>query len=172
MDVDLSLLPDDFEDCLTSNHEILLRSPFRLLDLPPELWIRVCELAVIRPKSIVLGRESDFADMAKIVRQPNITRACRLLRSEALPVFYGLNEFEMVHNYLVPCPRHFLIAIGATNLRKIGTILIHSNCSHQWWENTFQRGKIKCKVEIIGTNLEYMAPLSWRGLHTYRVTFV
>lgn len=43
MDIDLSLLPDDFEDCLTTSHEIMLRLPFRLLDLPPELWIKIVE---------------------------------------------------------------------------------------------------------------------------------
>ncbi|KAI5370231.1 hypothetical protein Slin15195_G011090 [Septoria linicola] len=171
MEADFSLLSDDFEDCLTCNYDILLRSPFRLLDLPPELWLLVCEYAVIRSAPFVVGRESELFQMARILRQPSITRTSRLLRVEALPIFYAVNEFEMIHNFSVPCPRHFLTAIGGINLRTMGSLLMHSNCDKDFWEGTCQRGGIKCEVEMVGTNLRNIGSLSWNGLNTFRINF-
>jgi len=50
MDADLSLLDDDFENLLLGDEP----GPFRLLDLPPEIWLRVCEFAVVRRQPIFL----------------------------------------------------------------------------------------------------------------------
>lgn len=115
MEADFSLLSDDFEDLFCTPHQIQLRSPFRLLDLPPELWTRVCEFAVTKHDKIRVGKEPKPADQEAVTRQPAITRTCRVLRIEALPMFYALNTFEMLHCFGVPCPRKWIQAIGATH---------------------------------------------------------
>lgn len=148
MDGDLRLLPAEFEDVFHSDHDLLLRSPFRLFDLPPELWLRICELAVIKATPIQCGRESRLRDSAAIVRQPAIIRTCRLLRREGLPIFYAANDFEMVHSYNVPCPRAWLAAIGARALAGMRTLTMHSNCQTDFWEGSFLRAGIQCHVEF------------------------
>ena len=170
---DFSLLSDDFEDCFVSEMDILRRTPFRLFDLPPELWIRICELAVVKSRPILIGHQTNLKDMARVARQPNITRTCRALRYEALPLFYALNEWEMTHNYSVPCPRRFLHAIGAKNLHKMGTLLMHSNCDIEFWKDTCERGLVKCEVEQIGTigqKPKYLDSPFWHW--TFRFTFI
>lgn len=112
MDADFALLDDDFEDLLVSDYEIQLRSPFRLFDLPPELWLRIGEFAVIREKPMVLSRNLYGVDQERIVRQPAITKTCRLLRQETLPLFYSLNEFAMIGCGQGPILDRWLVAIG------------------------------------------------------------
>ncbi|KAF2773402.1 hypothetical protein EJ03DRAFT_347912 [Teratosphaeria nubilosa] len=53
------------------------QQPFRLLDLPPELWSRVCYFATAS------------------VQHPATTRTCRTLRAEALPMYYAKMEFAI-----------------------------------------------------------------------------
>jgi len=69
--------------------------PFRLLDLPPELWIYIAELAVTDDDDAVvnlgLSRKADF--VLSEAKQPDITRVCKALRKEALPHFYRCNKF-------------------------------------------------------------------------------
>ncbi|EME88775.1 uncharacterized protein MYCFIDRAFT_170351 [Pseudocercospora fijiensis CIRAD86] len=63
---------------------------FRLLDLPPELVVRIVEYAVITSsKECPLEFKPDSAV------QPAITRACRLLRAEGVKLFYGSNYFVL-----------------------------------------------------------------------------
>lgn len=170
MDGDLSLLPNDFEDCFVSDIDILRRTPFRLLDLPPELWVRICEFAVLKSCPIVIGHQTDMKDMARVALQPSITRTCRVLRHEALPLFYTLNSWEMIHNYSVPCPRRFLHAIGATNLHKM-TLLMHSNCDIEFWKDTCKRWLVECEVEQT-CKIGHSKHVAGRGWYwTFRITF-
>ncbi|GIZ37431.1 hypothetical protein CKM354_000087700 [Cercospora kikuchii] len=77
--------------------------PFRLLDLPPEIVIRVLEFAVSidhKPKLIYdpPGRRSicGFYDTSfELYKQPAITKACHWLRNEGLSIFYSHNRFLM-----------------------------------------------------------------------------
>ncbi|KAK3661622.1 hypothetical protein LTR56_000110 [Elasticomyces elasticus] len=55
--------------------------PFRLLDLPDEIWARITRYAVTSDQRLTLRPKSSA--------QPPIARVCRLLREEALPTFYG-----------------------------------------------------------------------------------
>lgn len=128
MDADFSLLNNDFEDVFCTPHQIQLRSPFRLFDLPPELWLRVCEFAVLKPSPIRVGREPNLKDQVAVTQQPAITRTCRLLRHEALPVFYALNTFEMLHHFGVPCPRKWIEAIGCAHRKRMKSVLM---CKYQ-----------------------------------------
>jgi hypothetical protein len=99
----------------TPTVQIAPNPPFRLLDLPLELVIRVLDFAVIHsskddPINIpdaVARTESRKAPHAsgrpykkatwRLV-QPAITRTCRLLRAEGLPTFYARNVFAAYSN--------------------------------------------------------------------------
>lgn len=124
MEADFALLSDEFEDVFYTPHQIQLRTPFRLLDLPPELWLRICEFAVTKPTAIRVGKEPNPEDQMAVIRQPAITRTSRLLRVEALPMFYALNTFEMLHCFGVPCPRKWITAIGTTNRQRMKSMLM------------------------------------------------
>ncbi|KAK3640924.1 hypothetical protein LTR56_011574 [Elasticomyces elasticus] len=61
--------------------------PCRLLLLPAELRIRIYELAVVEPSSVV-------ACYPKRVKQPALSATCQQIRRECLSVFYGDNTFR------------------------------------------------------------------------------
>ena len=64
--------------------------PFRLLDLPPEIWSNIGKLVVDETETITAyiiyqcARAAEPAD----TRQPAVTRTCRILRSELLAYYY------------------------------------------------------------------------------------
>ncbi|KAK5686346.1 hypothetical protein LTS10_002463 [Elasticomyces elasticus] len=64
---------------------------FRLLDLPPELFVHICRYAIPADKKFVISR-SNYND-GSMIMQPAITRVCKLLREELLPIFYTSNTF-------------------------------------------------------------------------------
>ncbi|KAK4632254.1 hypothetical protein CLAFUW4_03655 [Fulvia fulva] len=69
--------------------------PFRLLDLPPELWVKIGRLVIDRTgtcttQSIMSAfdtRKRQSLDHLRSMR-PAITHTCRTLRDELLPYFY------------------------------------------------------------------------------------
>lgn len=172
MDDDLSLLDDSFEDVFCSTHDLQLRSPFRLLDLPPELWLRICEFAVIKNGPIQVGREPKSRDQMAIVSQPEITRTCRILRSEGLPLFYSTNVFELYHYYGVPCPRIWVLAIGVGNRQRMCTMTMVSGCQKDFWEGSFQRAGIDVEIDYDGPAQTVAALLFRGGLNRYKVSFL
>ena len=72
------------------------RKTFRLLDLPPELWSRICKLVVIRDCTFFLKNPGSVHVTCESTQQPPITRTCWSLRNEALPTFYRRNVFVIV----------------------------------------------------------------------------
>ncbi|KAK0846019.1 hypothetical protein LTS02_015070 [Friedmanniomyces endolithicus] len=62
---------------------------FPLFDLPPELWIRICRFAVLRPAPTVLTAKLPARVFRAKVRQPPITRTCTTIRKETLSHFYA-----------------------------------------------------------------------------------
>jgi hypothetical protein len=164
MNGDLTLLSSEFEDTFVSDYEIILRQPFRLFDLPSELWLKICEFNVVRNKPILLGRESHLYQSTAIVRQPAIAQTCRLLRREALSMFYSINDFGMLHSYGAPCPRQWTIAIGHANRMRMRHLEVRSNCLKDFWEGSFKRAGIDCELELLGP---WLSP----QLNTYQVTF-
>ncbi|KAK4891953.1 hypothetical protein LTR27_009478 [Elasticomyces elasticus] len=62
---------------------------FRLLDLPPELFVRIGRYAIPYNRTLSLGTNGN----GRLVLQPAITRVCKVLREELLPVFYSRNTF-------------------------------------------------------------------------------
>ncbi|KAK3722199.1 hypothetical protein LTR37_002632 [Vermiconidia calcicola] len=68
---------------------------FRLLDLPPELWIKIVKLAVALEddeKCLIL-RGATKARIANHVAQPAISRVCKVIRLETIPHFYQSHRF-------------------------------------------------------------------------------
>ena len=84
MEGDFAILSPELEDVFKSSHELALQRHFRLLDLPPELWLRVLHLAVVYDLPIDPTKAHRLRDQEAIVKQPAILRTCRLLRQEGL----------------------------------------------------------------------------------------
>ncbi|KAK5695748.1 hypothetical protein LTR17_024432 [Elasticomyces elasticus] len=63
---------------------------FRLLDLPPELFLHICRYAIPGGNTHIVSNSGK----KRPVLQPPITRVCQLLREELLPVFYTRNIFN------------------------------------------------------------------------------
>ena len=84
-----------------------------LLDLPPEIWSKICKIAVSWdiPIDVILGsvpclnipeytrtrdgREYRGRAPARAIMQPSITRVCRSIRKECLSHFYETNVFRI-----------------------------------------------------------------------------
>jgi len=115
-------------------------APFRLLDLPNELLLPILDMAVtvsckgnpIRIHYAVRSKKSNVASPAGEIKyrkgahmlmQPAITRVCRLLRNEGLPMFYKQNTFYSWHNrYSFRAVRRWLDDIGqvhASNMMQL-----------------------------------------------------
>ncbi|KAK5691494.1 hypothetical protein LTR97_011487 [Elasticomyces elasticus] len=65
-----------------------LGARFRLLDLPDEIWSRICRLAVSDGDTILLKDYTPPKVFAQAVSQPPITRVCRVIREETLGQYY------------------------------------------------------------------------------------
>ncbi|KAK5126969.1 hypothetical protein LTR85_008327 [Meristemomyces frigidus] len=110
------------DEALRSNasHEGKEATPFRLLDLPPEVWIRICSFAVTNARPILLHEKYFKVHVEHLTRQPNITRVSKQLRAETLPLFYS-NNFFVLHlfGHMVPIWHRWLHAIGRRNRRHL-----------------------------------------------------
>ncbi|EMC93655.1 hypothetical protein BAUCODRAFT_37356 [Baudoinia panamericana UAMH 10762] len=126
-------------------------APFRLLNLPAEIWTQIIALAVIYKDPITITRSSRVKDQQELVRQPAITRTCRVLRLEALPLFYRHNTFEGWHVHHVQCPRDWLVAIGDANRKAMGSFRFCAQFSASFWEGKFARMGVKVVVEECGS---------------------
>ncbi|PPJ60613.1 hypothetical protein CBER1_03654 [Cercospora berteroae] len=80
--------------------------PFRLLDLPPELVVRVLEFALIIDDKAKLKLTpsdrpsgSSYNTSFELYLQPAITKTCHWLRNEGLPIFYSRNRFVVTAQF-------------------------------------------------------------------------
>ncbi|KAK4891949.1 hypothetical protein LTR27_009474 [Elasticomyces elasticus] len=73
-------------------------STFRLLSLPPELWSRICRLAVTCDQPTVIEAHMSSTKAQDTVQQPPITRTCKVIREETIDVFYA-NSFVYEDDY-------------------------------------------------------------------------
>ncbi|EMD00060.1 hypothetical protein BAUCODRAFT_21723 [Baudoinia panamericana UAMH 10762] len=173
MDSNFANLSEEFEQIYLEPQSL---TSFRLFDLPPELWLRICEVAVISPVPVNVTRVPFQQQQAQRVQQPAITRTCRLLRQEALPMFYKNNTFEAWH-FCQPwtCPRQWLLAIGRGNLLQMGRLKIYTQNDKEFWQGCFERAGLKDVEirEVEGAEVEEPCPAhkNHLTLDTVLVTF-
>ncbi|TKA69543.1 hypothetical protein B0A55_06560 [Friedmanniomyces simplex] len=174
MDGDLHHLPNDFEEIFHGDHSL---QTFPLLRLPAEIWLRICEFAVTDSKPINVTKEPKTHDQVALVRQPPLTHTCRLLRHEALPMFYRNNSFEARHfcghfNEHA-CPRRWMAAIGMERLKAMGTFSLHTRMNEGFWVGCFERTGLAARVEVTATNVKGQCPRHSHGkAQTLTVTFL
>ncbi|KAK4892524.1 hypothetical protein LTR27_008988 [Elasticomyces elasticus] len=116
---------------------------FPLLDLPPELWLRIIQTAVQLPSPVTLTVDPWGAEhkppLSKYPRtskryihhlnsghQPALSRVSRLLRKETLAQFYRLNDFEIVEETFNS--GNLISEIGMRNLRNMREVNYRAVC--------------------------------------------
>lgn len=160
-------LDESFESIFDNPIYIRDRFRFRLLDLPAELMVRICQLAVVKPNIIDATQAAKSEHQARMLRQPPIAQTCRMLRRESLRAFYRDNSFEAFHWARHACIRDWLVAIGADNLRAMQTLTFHCKFDNDFWVNKFDEVGIKVKVERAEDQSRAAG-----NLHTLIVTFL
>ncbi|KAK5677489.1 hypothetical protein LTS10_010061 [Elasticomyces elasticus] len=81
-------------------------NPFRLLDLPDELWSRICRLAIAQAEPIFLPESFWRKGFKEAVRPPPITSVCKIVREELLDEFYSTTSFQFQICANVNCAGH------------------------------------------------------------------
>ncbi|KAK3661617.1 hypothetical protein LTR56_000105 [Elasticomyces elasticus] len=81
-------------------------NPFRLLDLPDELWSRICRLAIAQAEPIFLPESFWPEEYKEAVCPPPITRVCKIVREEVLDEFYSNTAFHFQICANVDCAWH------------------------------------------------------------------
>ncbi|EME43896.1 hypothetical protein DOTSEDRAFT_34458 [Dothistroma septosporum NZE10] len=99
--------------------------PFRFLDLLAELRATIYKLVLVEEGTAMIDGECDH-HLRRSGKQPELTRVNRQTRSEALDIFYGLNDFEA---HIQRCDFSFLIgymnAIGQENCKRMQRLELH-----------------------------------------------
>ncbi|TKA31793.1 hypothetical protein B0A50_01872 [Salinomyces thailandicus] len=152
--------------------------PFRLLDLPPELWTRICQLDITRPPSTVITKAAHANTVCRQTTQPPLTRTSRLLRSETLPIFYNLHTFVIVDNYadVDDGVVKWLDSIGKRNRRCLKRLYLA--CRQEEEEPPYfgaeeEEGCWQAQVRVLeGFGAQYeRAELGWWRDEVYRVVY-
>ena len=154
MDADFGALPQDFEDIYGAQSKTR-RSHFNLLDLPIELVLRILELSVVVPRPIKPTFARQCEKQAKLVEQPAITRTCRLLRKEGLPLFYRLNVFEAYQRHGTACVRKWLVAIGHANRCFMKIFIFHAQADVEFWKHKFAACGIEVEIDIMDESSDH-----------------
>ena len=116
---------------------------FRLFDLPPELWIRICRFAVARPGPIVLYHPGLNRNQQLLMQQPPITRASRLLRRETLPFFYSKNTFEVLDSSLHWAPLKWIKSLVYQKRMAMGTVKFRGSYDPADWVQVLEGAGVK-----------------------------
>lgn len=111
------------------------KDTFDLHKIPAELRNAIYGYCVVKPEPISI---SDKANLS----QPEITRVCKQLREESLPIFFGQNTFEHVHPNggsatvlrSLTCLKTWLDNVGTKNLSLIRkmTIVVQKYATEPW----------------------------------------
>ncbi|KAK5127818.1 hypothetical protein LTR85_004934 [Meristemomyces frigidus] len=97
--------------------------PFRFLDLPPELRNRVYDDLVVTEAPLLPSACQHTSRPS--AAQPDITRVCRQIRQEALPMFYGLNQFDVhIHRCDFAYFIDYMDTIGEHNRKHIKIVVL------------------------------------------------
>jgi len=132
----------------------------RLLELPPELrntiWTLACGDSKINPPryGLILNDDPLSPEPASMINQPAITRTCRQIRAEALPIYYAITHFMVF-----PGPRHNLqalhdwLSIIGKDAHHIEQLALSTIVCHGWMTRTahtyvdFQGVKVQITVQ-------------------------
>ncbi|KAI6798132.1 hypothetical protein KC363_g717 [Hortaea werneckii] len=113
----------------SANSAGVMNKPFRLLDLPPELWARICTLAILDPADITIQHAYHPNLVCSQTLQPPLTRTCRVLRGECVPLFYKLVNFIILDEYVdVDGNLKWLRSLGKENRRRFQRLYLASRC--------------------------------------------
>ncbi|KAK5117196.1 hypothetical protein LTR85_008964 [Meristemomyces frigidus] len=102
-----------------------------LLDLPPEIRNCIYEYAVVMPEGEAIEiRTQYYAPHHGQGQQPVITRVCRQLRRETLPMYYSMNRLTTSVGYIEDVQTQkiavnaWLAAVGETNAGHIRRLVV------------------------------------------------
>ena len=99
--------------------------------LPPELRNRIYEFALLqRTPIVIICQQACGQHSRRHAMQPALSRTCRLLRKETLPIFYGQHTFLIAFYPHAPAAEAWLSAIGLENLGLLRNVLIRATA----WE--------------------------------------
>ncbi|KAK5127429.1 hypothetical protein LTR85_006768 [Meristemomyces frigidus] len=85
-----------------------------LCELPPELRNRINEMVLIQEEPFLI------TDDVITATQPPVSLVCKLLREEALSIFYSSNQFIVIISQQdISAVQGWLRAIGSKNARHI-----------------------------------------------------
>ena len=160
-----------------SNHQ----QPFRLLDLPPELWLKIGKLAIDSTPLLLksnhicnIMHSSEERRASASLWQPAITRVCVPLRVELLPYYYQTRVEEGNWPVRSGSVCLFLEAIGRENRKMIRAMsLARPVLSEEERRCEGERGELRMvwgvEVEI---EREGRAIQGWPEYAQHRVKFV
>lgn len=139
----------------------------RFLDIPPELRNRVYEFYI-----------ADFPSSLKLPTKPPLSRTCRLLRQEVLPVFYANFEFEICltqhsRNYLRFLEEHttqlFLLNLAPTDVACIKKLkLLLNRAKPAGAHEAFEEMQISYSIDLGLNRCEFEVTPSRQDNHGHR----
>jgi len=107
---DFHILILTFHEYALTHLEVITTHPFRLLDLPSELQLRIFSIAVIEPqplrRALMCGRcyspyqdcypECKWYGTIVLAFPPPLARVSRSIRHDVLKIFYSQHEFKIL----------------------------------------------------------------------------
>ncbi|KAF2481119.1 hypothetical protein BDY17DRAFT_325837 [Neohortaea acidophila] len=107
-------------------------SNYPLLDLPPEIWSKICRYAAVPsgPSAIFVPSLADRDYWQQQLTQPGITRTCRAIRAECLGTFYQNLYVIYDETWTFPIIGDWLYGIGAANRKRV---VIHEGGGSSYW---------------------------------------
>ncbi|KAK0948303.1 hypothetical protein LTR29_000420 [Friedmanniomyces endolithicus] len=106
--------------------------PFRLLDLPPELWSHICALVLASdyPSTLYLHEDTHPRTLQALSQQPPLLRTCTALRAESVQLWYANTVFLLIEaNKSSPNWRLWLESLTPHSRRYMRKVFITS--THQ-----------------------------------------
>ncbi|KXT19032.1 hypothetical protein AC579_8723 [Pseudocercospora musae] len=143
--------------------------PFRLLDLPAELWVRIGKFAVTYPGNILINQDQptearieDYDGRQRCEKkcciikrdQPAITKTSHALRNELLPQYYKRNTFHILNQMTTNLNAlNWLEAIGKRNRQALDTI--YCSTGDTKWVS------LRIRVDFYDPVYAHLKPKAW-----------
>ena len=156
---------------------------FPFLQLSAELRNRIYELALVHPQTKYVPCRCPWSEIGidsteAPVCQPPLTRLCRQIRNESLPVYYGNNVFIVDVNDIhyrrgVQCTIEtgWLRAIGPHNRRSLQNVYIHCHRGAELRaKEDFERRMEGCKVRLTHEDADSESRWRYSRMHLSEAT--